>query len=446
MKMKKILVIGAGRSAVTLIKYLLDNAKVNNWLVKVADFSLELAEEAVNNHDYGKAIFFNVTDENQRESEMSDSDIVISMLPTRMHILVAEDCVRLKKNLVTASYVSKEILALDKKAKEAGIILLNEIGLDPGIDHMSAMKVIDEIKENGGELTSFKSYCGGLVHPDFDNNPWNYKFTWNPRNVVLAGQGTAQYIKQGKYKYIPYAKLFERTEKMNILDAGEFEGYANRDSLSYRKAYGLEDIPTLFRGTLRRKGFCKSWNMFVQLGMTDDTYVVENGENMTYREVTNLFFPFNNELTVEQKFCDYLNISIDSEEFIKAKWLGIFSDSKVEIKNASPAQILQKILEEKWSLEPKDKDMIVMQHQFEYLKNGELKKLNSSLLVFGEDPRYTAMAKTVGLPVAIATKLILNGAIQSTGVKIPTAKDVYVPVLVELKEHGINFVEEELNV
>ena len=446
MKMKKILVIGAGRSAVTLIKYLLDNAKANNWFVRVADFSEDLAKEAVGNSENGKALFFNVIDEKQRESEISDSDIVISMLPTRMHILVAEDCVRLGINLVTASYVSKEILALDKKAKEAGIILLNEIGLDPGIDHMSAMKVIDEIKENGGELTSFKSYCGGLVHPDFDNNPWNYKFTWNPRNVVLAGKGTAQYIKQGKYKYIPYYKLFERTEQMSILDAGEFDGYANRDSLSYRKVYGLEDIPTLFRGTLRRKGFCKSWNMFVQLGMTDDTYVVENGENMTYREVTNLFFPFNNELTVEQKFCDYLNISIDSEEFIKAKWLGIFSDSKVEIKNASPAQILQKILEEKWSLEPKDKDMIVMQHQFEYLQNGELKKLNSSLLVFGEDPRYTAMAKTVGLPVAIATKLILNGAIQSTGVKIPTAKDVYVPVLVELKEHGINFVEEELNV
>ena len=444
--MKNILVIGAGRSAVTLIKYFLDNAKVNNWFVTVADFSEDLAKQAVASHTNGKAIFFNVTDEIQREKEMSHTDIVISMLPPAMHIMVAEDCVRLGKNLVTASYVSKEILALDEKAKKAGVLLLNEIGLDPGIDHMSAMQVIDEIKENGGELTSFKSYCGGLVHPDYDNNPWNYKFTWNPRNVVLAGQGTAQYIKQGKYKYIPYYKLFERTEKMGILDAGEFEGYANRDSLSYRKAYGLEDIPTLFRGTLRRKGFCKSWNMFVQLGMTDDTYVVENGENMTYREVTNLFFPFNNELTVEQKFCDYLNISIDSEEFIKAKWLGIFSDSKVEIKNASPAQILQKILEEKWSLEPKDKDMIVMQHQFEYLQNGELKKLNSSLLVFGEDPRYTAMAKTVGLPVAIATKLILNGAIQSTGVKIPIDKDIYVPILEELKEHGINFVEEELNV
>ena len=446
MKMKKILVIGTGRSAVTLIKYLLDNAKANNWFVRVADFLEDLAKEAVANHSSGKAIFFNVTDDKQRETEIENADIVISMLPARFHFTVAKDCVRLGKNLVTASYVSEEMLALDEKAKNAGIILLNEIGLDPGIDHMSAMQVIDDIKENGGELTSFKSFCGGLVHPDFDNNPWNYKFTWNPRNVVLAGKGTAQYIKQGKYKYIPYYKLFERTEQMSILEAGEFEGYANRDSLSYRKAYGLEDIPTLFRGTLRRKGFCKSWNMFVQLGMTDDTYKVENAENMTYREFINLFFPFNNKMSVEKKFCDYLNISIDSEEFIKAKWLGIFSDSKVEIKNASPAQILQKILEEKWSLEPKDKDMIVMQHQFEYLQNGELKKLNSSLLVFGEDTRYTAMAKTVGLPVAIATKLILNGAIQSTGVKIPTAKDVYVPVLVELKEHGINFLEEELNV
>ena len=192
--MKKILVIGAGRSAVTLIKYLLDNSSANNWQVKVADFSIELADQAVGNHNNGKAIFFNVTDKKQRESEIENADIVISMLPASLHITVAKDCVRLGKNLVTASYVSPEIAELDEAAKQAGILLLNEIGLDPGIDHMSAMQVIDEIKENGGELTSFKSFCGGLVHPDYDNNPWTYKFTWNPRNVVLAGQGTAQYI------------------------------------------------------------------------------------------------------------------------------------------------------------------------------------------------------------------------------------------------------------
>ncbi len=440
--MKNILVIGAGRSAVTLIKYLLDNSVANNWQVTVADFSEDLAKDAVASHTNGKAIFFNVTNEIQREKVIADSDIVISMLPASLHITVAKDCVRLKKNLVTASYVSEEIAELDESAKKAGVLLLNEIGLDPGIDHMSAMQVIDDIKEKGGELTSFKSYCGGLVHPDYDNNPWHYKFTWNPRNVVLAGQGTAQYIKQGKYKYIPYTKLFERTEVMEVLGAGEFEGYANRDSLGYRSAYGLEDIPTLFRGTLRRRGYCTAWNMFVQLGMTDDTYKVENSENLTNREFINLFFPYNNELSVEEKFCSYLNLSHDSEEFKKAEWLGIFTDISVGLKDASPAQILQKICEEKWTLGSEDKDMIVMQHQFEYLQNGEQKKLNSSLLVFGETPRFTSMAKTVGLPVAIATKLILSGEIQSTGVKIPTIKDIYVPVLEELAENGINFIEE----
>ena len=440
--MKKILVIGAGRSAVTLIKYLLDNSIANNWQVTVADFSIELAETAVANHENGKAIFFNVTDEIQRKTEIENADIVISMLPASLHITVAKDCISLGKNLVTASYVSPEIADLDEMAKQAGVILLNEIGLDPGIDHMSAMQVIDEIKENGGELTSFKSFCGGLVHPDYDTNPWNYKFTWNPRNVVLAGQGTAQYIKQGKYKYIPYTKLFERTEVMEVLDAGEFEGYANRDSLGYRSAYGLDDIPTLFRGTLRRKGYCKAWNMFVQLGMTDDTYKVENSENLTYRSFINLFFPYNNELSVEQKFCSYLNLSQDSEEFSKIEWLGVFKNTIVGLKDASPAQILQKICEEKWTLDTEDKDMIVMQHQFEYVQDGNQKKLNSSLLVFGDDPRYTSMAKTVGLPVAIAAKLILNGKINSTGVKIPTTKDIYIPVLKELEENGINFVEE----
>ncbi len=440
--MKKILVIGAGRSAVTLIKYLLDNSSANNWQVTVADFSIEFAEQAVGNHNNGKATFFNVTDEKQRESEIENADIVISMLPASLHITVAKDCVRLGKNLVTASYVSPEIAELDEAAKQAGILLLNEIGLDPGIDHMSAMQVIDEIKENGGELTSFKSFCGGLVHPDYDNNPWNYKFTWNPRNVILAGQGTAQYIENGDYKYIPYTSLFERTEHMEVLDAGEFEGYANRDSLSYRKSYGLDDIPTLFRGTLRRKGYSEAWNVFVQLGMTDDTYKLENSASITNREFINMFLPFNDTLTVEEKLCKQFSLTTDSVIFQKIAWLNAFSENKVGIENASPAQILQKICEEKWTLGSVEKDMIVMQHQFEYVQNGEQKKLNSSLLVFGDDPRYTSMAKTVGLPVAIATKLILSGAIKSIGVKIPTTKDIYIPVLKELEENGINFVEE----
>ena len=440
--MKKILVIGAGRSAVTLIKYLLDNAKSNNWMVIVADYSEELAKSAVVEHEQGKAIFFDVNNAEQREEEIKNTDIVISMLPASLHVVVAEDCVRLKKNLVTASYVSAQISGLDEAAKQAGVLILNEIGLDPGIDHMSAMQVIDKIKANGGVLTSFKSFCGGLVHPDYDNNPWNYKFTWNPRNVVLAGQGTAQYIENGEYKYIPYPKLFERIEKMSVLDAGEFEGYANRDSLSYRKAYGLEDIPTLFRGTLRRSGYSSAWNIFVQLGMTDDTYKIENSENISNRDFLNMFLPFDTELTLEQKLCNEFRLDTDSSIFNKISWLGIFENTKVGLKDASPAMLLEAILEEKWALAAEDKDMIVMQHQFEYTQNGAEQKLNSSLVVFGDDPRYTAMAKTVGLPAAIATKLILNGEISATGVLIPTTKDIYVPVLEELATYGINFVEE----
>ena len=440
--MKKILVIGAGRSAVTLIQYLLDHSTANNWQVTVADFSQDLAKQAVENHPNGSAIFFNVTDDNQRVSEISNADIVISMLPASMHITVAKDCIRLKKHLVTASYVSKEIADLDSSAKQAGVLLLNEIGLDPGIDHMSAMAVIDDIKARGGELTSFKSFCGGLIHPDYDNNPWNYKFTWNPRNVVLAGQGTAQYIKKGRYKYLPYTKLFERTDTMEVLDAGEFEGYANRDSLSYREAYGLKNIPTLYRGTLRRKGFSQAWNIFVQLGLTDDSFKLENSEFISNRALVNMFLPYSDDLSVEEKIAKQFKLSLDSSIFQKIAWLGMFEDTIIGMKNASPAQLLQAILEQKWTLGTEDKDMIVMQHQFEFVLDGKENKLNASLLVFGEDPRYTAMAKTVGLPVAIATKLILNGQIKSTGVRIPISKDIYIPVLKELSENGINFIEE----
>ena len=443
--MKKILVIGAGRSASTLISYLLEGADENNWFVTVADFSLELAQESVKESNNANAIFFNVKDDKQREREIIKSDIVVSMLPASMHIMVAKDCVRLKKNLVTASYVSEEIAQLDVEATKMGVLLLNEIGLDPGIDHMSAMKIIDEIKEKGGELTSFKSFCGGLVHPDYDNNPWNYKFTWNPRNVVLAGQGVARYLEGGKIKFIPYNNLFERVESMNILNVGSFEAYANRDSLSYRQSYGIENIDSLLRGTLRREGYSKSWNYFVQLGLTDDSYTILNSENLTYREYLNMFLPISNTLNLEEKFCKEFDISESSESFQKIKWLDIFSNKKVELENATPAQILQKILEEKWSLSDEDKDMIVMQHQFDYNLHGSCKKLKSSLVVFGDNQRDTSMAKTVGLPVAIAVKLILNREINSVGVKIPTTKDIYIPVLKELSENGINFIEEQIN-
>lgn len=446
--MKNIFVIGAGRSASSLIKYLLENSQTENWHITIGDMDLATVESKINGHPNAKGIEFDVFNEESRIAEIEKADLVISMLPARFHMEVAKECVKQKKNMVTASYVSEEMAALNEEAKANGVIIMNEIGLDPGLDHLSAMKIIDQIKSEGHKLEGFESFTGGLVAPAYDNNPWNYKFTWNPRNVVLAGQGGASMFRQnGTTKYIPYTKLFRRTERIEIDGYGFFEGYANRDSLKYIDIYGLHDIKTIFRGTFRRPGYSRAWDSFVQLGVLDDTYTIENSENLTYREFINLFLPYNPTDSVELKLRHYLNISMDNEDlWFKLEWLDIFSDKKVGIKDATPAQIMQKILEDKWSLEPEDKDMIAMWHKFNFVdKNtGEQREIQSSLIVLGDDQTYTSMAKTVGLPVAIAAKLILNGTITTPGVHIPTTAEVYNPVLSELENYGIIFKEKEV--
>ncbi len=455
--MKNILVIGAGRSASSLIKYLLDNSTKENWNVTVGDVSFDLVKQKTGNHTNARAIAFDVNNDTQREEEIKRADIVISMLPPSMHLNVAKDCVRFKKHMTTASYVTKEMMELNDEAIKAGVVLMNEIGLDPGIDHASAMKVIDHIHAQGGELTSFKSYCGGLVAPECNDNPWGYKFSWNPRNVVLAGQGTAQYIENGEYKYIPYNRLFTQTDTIEVNGLGAFEGYANRDSLSYRKYYKIESIPTMLRGTLRMPGYCKAWNVFVKLGLTDDTYKIEASDTLTYRQLLEAFLPSSidslrsdgaiRKPTTKEKLVAFMRDEMDSEVLNKIEWLRIFDDKKIRLANASPAQILQDLLEERWKLKEHDKDMIVMQHQFEYRADGEIlkaKKIISSLIVKGEDQTYTAMAKTVGLPLAITTKLILQNKITTKGVIIPTSKEIYEPLLKELETFGIKFEEKEV--
>lgn len=437
---KKILVIGAGRSSSSLIKYLLDNAESQDWQVRIGDMNLELAEERVGGNSHGHAFKFNALDAAEREEEVRNSDFVISMLPARFHMEVVKDCIRFKKNLITPSYVSKELAALDQEVKDAGIIILNEIGLDPGIDHMSAQKIIDEIKNDGGKLSRFESFTGGLVAPESDNNPWNYKFTWNPRNVVLAGQGSAaQFLQGGKFKYVPYNSLFCRTKTIEIEGHGSFEGYPNRDSLKYIDVYGLEGIPTIYRGTLRKAGFPKAWNVFVQLGMTDDSYQMHNMADVTYREFTNSFLAYRTDISCEKKLQEYLNL--DDEVLSKLRWVGIFSDEKIGLDSASPAVILQKLLETKWTLEEGDKDMIVMWHRFGYTIDGTEYDRTSSMVVIGDDEDYTAMAKTVGYPVGIACKMILNGKITAKGVKLPISANIYEPILDELEELGIVFTE-----
>ncbi len=444
--MRNILIIGAGRSATSLIRYLLDKSETEDLFITIGDLSIQSAQKFTANHPNARGIMLDVFNDAQRKEAVENSDIVISMLPARYHIEVARDCIEFGKHMVTASYVSNEMQALNHKAESKGLVFMNEIGLDPGVDHMSAMQVIDDIRAKGGKMLLFESFCGGLIAPESDNNLWNYKFTWNPRNVVLAGQGgAAEFIQEGKFKYIPYHRLFRRTEFISIDDYGKFEVYANRNSLKYQSVYGLDNILTLYRGTIRRVGFSRAWNMFVQLGMTDDSYTIPDSENMTYREYVNLFLPYSPSDTVELKFRHALKIDQDDLMWDKLEELDLFNKEKtLDIEDATPAMGLQKILENKWTLAPEDKDMIVMYHKFGYELNGKQYQIDSHMTLIGEDQTHTAMAKTVGLPVAIAALKILNGEITTPGVQLPIAKEVYEPILKELEENGILFHEKEV--
>ena len=444
--MRKILIIGSGKSSSYLIKYLLSKSEKENLFIIIADKHVAKIKILLNNHSNSKAIKLDVFNDNSREKEILAADIVISMLPARFHLMVAKDCIKHRKNMLTASYISDEMLALNNSAIEKDIIIMNEIGLDPGIDHMSAMKVIDHIKEKKGKITLFESYTGGLIAPESDNNLWNYKFTWNPRNVVLAGQGgPAKFIQQGHNKYIPYSKLFKRTQNLEVKNYGSFEGYANRDSLKYKKIYGLKDVKTLCRGTIRKVGFSESWDVFVQLGMTDDSYIIENSKNMAFKDFVDLFLPHNAKEKVELKLQKLLNISEKDLIWSKLLELDIFSSQKtITIDKATPAQILEFILCKSWTLEPDDKDMIVMTHKFVYELNNKKYQIDSNMVCIGEDQTYTAMAKTVGLPLAIATLAILNSKITAKGVQLPVKKDIYNPILKELIDYGIEFNEHEI--
>lgn len=441
--MKNILLLGAGRSASSLIAYLAENATQNQWSVSIADAQKELVLSKIKSYPHLQALRLDINDATQTQNLIRQQDIIISLLPPALHIQVAHWCLALGKNLLTASYVSPEMQALHQAVKEKGLLFLNEMGLDPGIDHLSAMKIIDHIRSQNGKIISFKSFTGGLIAPESDNNPWNYKFTWNPQNVVLAGQGVAKYLQEGQIKYIPYQQLFRRIETFEIKNFGNFEGYANRDSLGYQQVYGLENIQTLLRGTLRKQGYCSAWDCFVQLGMTDNQTLLPT-KGLSHKSFLSTFLPAQ-KCPIQENFLDTLQIRPENRDNIleKFNFLDFFEEKPIHFpqEKATPAQILQHILEQKWVLAPEDKDMIAMQHIIEYEIDSQSKRIISELVVIGEDNLHTAMAKTVGLPLGIACKLILAGKIQAKGVVIPISKEFYEPILAELESLGIMFNE-----
>ena len=417
--MKHILVIGTGRSSSVLIEYLLNYSISNDVFVTVLDqFKNEFLNQFSDFSNF-KTLVFDIHDDKLRHLEIKKSDLIISMLPARFHTIIAKDCLNYKKNLITASYVSEEMNSFHDQAIKADILMLNEIGLDPGIDHISAMSIIDSLKSQNFKITSFKSFCGGLIAPESCDNPWGYKFTWNPRNVVLAGSDGAKYLKNGKVKEISYNQVFKNIESVTVPNYGTFESYPNRDSLHYQEKYSLHNIQTLVRGTMRKKGFSSAWDFLVDAGFTSYDKAKKTISKSEFFSRKN---KINDELILEKiNYLDIFNSDFD--------------------KNFSNGENIQNILEKKWKLHDNDKDMIVMQHKFEFDANNNNKRLLSSMVVIGTDNIRTAMAKTVGLPIFFAAKLILEGKISLKGVRIPVYKELYVPILKSLEKEGINFIE-----
>lgn len=443
--MKTILVLGAGRSSSALVTYLLQRAASHNWKIKVGDISETAARLRIGGSTRGHAVLFDIHDEAKSTEAIAHADIVISLMPAHLHHLVARICVMHKKHLLNASYVSPEMQALHDEAVRNDVLLLNECGLDPGIDHMSAMEVIHKIKSAGGKLITFESFTGGLISPETDpENPWRYKFTWNPRNVVMAGQATARFMQEGQFKFIPYQQLFKRITKVNVSGFGEYEGYANRDSLKYVDTYGLRGIRNMLRGTLRNVGYCAAWDVLVQLGCCDDSFKLEGVAGMTHRDFINAFLNYDPQLMVEEKLCAAFKILPNGPEMKRLRWSGLFDRESIGLKEGTPAQVLEHILNKKWRLNPGDKDLIVMWHRFVYEMNGTQKEIQASLSATGDDADYTAMAKTVGLPLGIVAKLLLEGKITTRGVAIPVYPEFYEPVLRELGELGIVLNEKEI--
>jgi len=419
--MKRILILGIGRSTHTLIDKLSNNSFDFNIEVILADINPNSFIEPYLKMVNFSFIKLDINDNVARASVINIADIVISMLPHTFHPLIAKDCIYYKKNLITASYVSKELELLNNDAESAGILILNECGLDPGIDHISAMDIIDKIHSQGAVINSFKSFCGGLVSPEYNNNPWGYKFTWNPKNVVLAGKNGALFLEKNKKISLKYSELFKKTTQIDVPGFGNFEAYANRDSLHYKEKYNLIDAHTIIRGTLREIGFSKAWDVFVQTGMTSE----KNQE------------PIINELAFNQ----YLEKINSKDVFDKMLYLDLHHLKNKSDSYVNPAQYLLNVLNKKWRLEQNDKDMIVMQHVFNYSLDGIDKQLKSSMVVKGDDSIQTAMSKTVGLPLFFACKLILQNKINLKGVRIPIYKECYQPILEELSKEGIKFIE-----
>jgi saccharopine dehydrogenase-like NADP-dependent oxidoreductase len=440
--MQTILIAGAGKSSIYLIHYLLTHAPRNKWRVIVADGDENAIAEKINRSPFAESAVIDITKASEREPLVKRADIVVSLMPPHLHIFLAQDCLKFKKNLITSSYISDEIRAMQDKVKEAGLMFMCEMGLDPGIDHMTANKIIHSIQRVAGVITSFKSYCGGLIAPESDNNPWHYKFTWNPKNIITAGLGGAKYLSNGKHVELPYDKMFEHNKKIKVNELGMLAYYPNRDSLRYLSLYDVPEIKTFMRATLRHPAFCKGWNAIIALGLTDqeDTFDTNGHTCATWLRMKT---GAGEDHSLQTFIAGKLGVPADDKVMSMLEWLGLFSNAPLKQDRTCSGDILLALLLEKWKMASSEKDVVAMQHEIEYLHKGKKIKLTSTMVIKGEDREFSAMAKTVGLPMGVLARMILTKKLTPpSGVLLPTMPAVYRPVLTELAHHGISFTEE----
>lgn len=439
----KIVVLGAGKSSSYLIKYLSNWSFANQIGLLIADAfpgALSNARNIVHPEAHCEFVLLREGDVFSLEDVVMQGTVVISMLPVAHHYGVAQACLKYNKHLLTASYISPEMQLLDKEVKQKGLTFLFECGLDPGLDHMSAFDMLDRIQHKEEEVISFISVTGGLVDPAYEgDNPWHYKFTWNPRNVVVAGKGTALFKENSLIKKVSYKQLFATARPLVWKGKEELEFYPNRDSFKYQELYGLQMVQTFIRGTIRRKGYSEAWNIFVQLGMTDDEIILE--DITTYASFLTHFVPGNwSRQTLEAK----LTIPISDAIWEKLSYLTLDSTLPLTNSRKTAAAYLQEILEVKWALQKDDKDWVLMQHRIKTMKRGIEKEYLSTLSVKGENSQFTAMAKTVGLPLAMAAVCVYENTWREPGIHIPSNQRLYLQILSQLKKEGVSFEEEEL--
>jgi saccharopine dehydrogenase-like NADP-dependent oxidoreductase len=440
--MQTILVAGAGKSSIYLIEYLLENASRNKWHIIVADGDADAIARKIGKHSRAEAAVIDINKKAEREPLVKRADIVLSLMPPHLHILLAKDCLKYNKNLITSSYISDEMKEMDAEVKAAGLMFMCEMGLDPGIDHMTASKIINSIRKVAGLILSFKSYCGGLIAPESDTNPWHYKFSWNPRNIINAGMDGAHYLQNGKNIEVPYAKMFENNKKIKIPGLNALAYYPNRDSLKYLELYDVPEIKTFMRATLRYPAFCRGWNALMKLGLINDTDQIDT-TGLTYTAWVQQKIGYRGKTGLEKHVAEMLGLPEGDPTIGLLVWLGIFTDESLPGGVKSSSDILLELLLRQWKMNPADKDMVVMEHEIEYEHKGRMITLSSSMVLKGDGGDHTAMAKTVGLPMGILASLVLGGKLKPpVGVVLPVMQSVYRPVLRELEHFGIIFKDE----